>query len=374
MSAASTGEELSVRIRKSFAGERSSSFLLEVEFTASPGFTILFGASGAGKTTLLDCIAGLQIPEAGRIAIAQDVFFDSAARVNLPANRRSVGYLLQSLALFPHMTVRQNVQYGLQGLVSAEREARSGQMLESFRIAALAGRRPGELSGGERQRAALARALVMRPRALLLDEPLTALDAAVKAQIVDDLRAWNERQRISILYVTHQREEAFALGERVIALEAGRIVSQGSAHEVLHRPELETVAQLAGFENIFDCSLVAAHPEQGTMTCRVSGSNLDLEVPLSRIDRSRRLRIGIRAGDILLASSAPRQLSARNVFPGTIERLEQRDMMVIAAVNCGPVFEVHVTPSARESLQLRKGSETWLVVKTYSCQVMQGSG
>ncbi len=252
---------------------------------AAAGFTILFGASGAGKTTLLDCIAGLQTPEAGRIAVGASALFDADARVDVPPNRRAVGYLMQSLALFPHMTVAQNVQYGLDGLERSEREARCAQVLEAFRIAALAERRPGEISGGERQRAALARTLVTRPRVLLLDEPLTALDAVTKAQILDDLRAWNREQQIPILYVTHQREEVFALGENVIALDAGRIVARGSPHEVLQRPQSETVAQLAGFENIFDCGFVADHPEQGTMTCRIAESTVDLEVPLSRIDR-----------------------------------------------------------------------------------------
>jgi len=366
-------EPLGVRIRKSFSGERGLAFVLEVELSATAGFTILFGASGAGKTTLLDCIAGLQTPEAGRIAAGSNVLFDSAARANVPPNRRSVGYLMQSLALFPHMTVAQNVQYGLDGLESSEREDRCAQILKAFRISALAGRRPREISGGEGQRAALARTLVTRPRVLLLDEPLSALDAATKSQIVDDLRAWNREQQIPILYVTHQREEVFALAENVIALEAGRIVARGSPHEVLQRPQSETVAQLAGFENIFACEFVADHPEQGTMTCRVAGSELKLEAPLSRIDRSRPLRLGIRAGDILLASSAPQGLSARNVFPGTVTALEQRDVMVIARVNCGAEFEVHVTPAAREELRLQVGEEVWMVVKTYSCQVMQGS-
>ena len=363
--------DLGVQIRKSFPGERGTSFVLDVEFSAATGFTILFGASGAGKTTLLDCIAGLQTPEAGRIAVGANALFDSATRANVPPNRRAVGYLMQSVALFPHMTVAQNVQYGLDGLATSEREARCGQILEAFRISRLAGRRPREISGGERQRAALARTLVTRPRVLLLDEPLTALDAATKSQIVDDLRAWNREQQIPILYVTHQREEVFALGENVIALDGGRVVARGSPHEVLQRPQSETVAQLAGFENIFDCAFVADHPQQGTMTCRVAGSKLELEVPLSRIDRRRAVRVGIRAGDILLASAAPQGLSARNVFRGAITALEQRDVMVIARVNCGAEFEVHVTPAARDALRLEVGTEVWMVVKTYSCQVMQ---
>lgn len=367
-------ELVSVVLQKRFSGERGSSFLLDVEFVAAKGFTILFGASGAGKTTLLDCIAGLQSPEHGRIAIGDAVLFDSASRVNVPPNRRSVGYLLQSLALFPHLTVQQNVQYGLAALDAHEREYRCRAILESFRIAQLVSRRPGEISGGERQRVALARTLVTRPRVLLLDEPLTALDAVTRSQIVDDLRAWNAQRGIPILYVTHQRAEVFALGDSVIVLDAGRIVARGSPHEVLQRPQSETVAQLAGFENIFDCSYVAAHPQQGTMTCCAAGSALDLEVPLSRVNSSQPLRVGIRAGDILLASSPPQGLSARNVFPGVIASLEQRDVTVVAKVNCGAVFEVHLTPAARDSLQLQVGGKIWLVVKTYSCQVMQGSG
>jgi len=368
------GEQLNVHLQKCFSGERGSSFLLQVEFVAAKGFTILFGASGAGKTTLLDCIAGLQCPEQGRIAIGDAVLFDSGPLVNVPPNRRSVGYLLQSLALFPHMTVQENVQYGLAPLDQPEREYRCRAILESFGIAHLGSRRPGEISGGERQRVALARTLVTRPRVLLLDEPLTALDAVTRSQIVDDLRAWNARRGIPILYVTHQRAEVFALGDSVIVLDAGRVVARGSPHEVLHRPESETVAQLAGFENIFDCSFVAAHLEQGTMTCRVAGSVLDLEVPLSRVDTSRSLRVGIRAGDILLASLPPRGLSARNVFSGVIASLEQRDVTVVAKVNCGATFEVHLTPAARDSLQLQVGGKIWLVMKTYSCQVLQGSG
>ena len=365
------GEQLTVRVQKRFRGESDSQFTLEVQLAVAGGFTILFGASGAGKSTLLDCIAGLQTPDEGTIAIGETILFDSQSRVNLPPSRRSVAYLLQSLALFPHMTVEQNVQYGLASLNKADRDARSGDVLESFRISSLVQRRPNEISAGERQRVALARALVTLPRVLLLDEPLTALDAVTKARILDDLRAWNRRHRIPILYVTHDREEVFALGESAIVLEEGRIVARGSPHEVLQRPQSESVAQLAGFENIFDCSMTGSHPEYGTMTCRIAGSTLDLEVPLVRVNVSLPLRVGIRAGDILLASSKPQGLSARNVVDGTITSLEQRDMKVIAVVTCGPAFEVHLTLGARESLQLKPGARVWLVVKTYSCHVLQ---
>jgi molybdate transport system ATP-binding protein len=365
--------ELNVRVRTKLAGE-GQPFSLEVEFAANAGFTILFGASGSGKTTLLDCIAGLRTPDSGRITVGGTTLFDSEGRVDVPPSRRGVGYLLQSLALFPHLNVQQNAEYGLADLSGAERIARAQQILDLFRIGHLAQRRPAELSGGERQRAALARTLVTQPRVLLLDEPLTALDALTKSQILADLRAWNREHQIPIVYVTHQREEVFALGEHVIALENGRVIAQGSPHEVLHRPEFESVAQLAGFENILEATFVAAHPEQGTMTCRIGNSALTLEVPLTRIEQQQELRIGIRAGDILVASDRPEGLSARNVFPGSIASLQRRDVMMVARVDCGVDFEVHLTPGAADSLRLRVGGSVWLVVKTYSCQVMQGRG
>ena len=366
------GPVLDAKFRTVFAG-RDREFVVEVEFTAAPGFTILFGASGAGKTTLLDCVAGLAKPESGRIAVGGRVLFDAQQRANLPVAKRRVGYVFQSLALFPHLTVEQNVQFGLAHLPHAERVARSSNILQAFRIAHLAKRKAREISGGESQRTALARTLVTDPEVLLLDEPLAALDAATKRMIIDDLRAWNQAHRIPILYVTHSREEVFALGERVIVLDAGRIVAQGTPHEVIEAPRQETVAQLVGVENIFDGVVEAVHPERGTMTCRVAGDGgpVVLETPLVRGGVGSSFRVGIRAGDILLATSPPVGLSARNVIPGRIASLEQRDVIVSARVKCRVEMEVHLTLAARDSLQLAPGKEVWLVIKTHSCHLMQ---
>jgi len=367
-----SGPLLDARFRKRFATQ-AQEFVLEVEFQAAPGFTILFGPSGAGKTTLLDCIAGLAEPESGRIAIGDRVLFDAAQRTNLPVAKRRLGYVFQSLALFPHLTVEQNVQYGLAHLPQAQRAAQASAILEAFRIAHLAQRYPREISGGESQRTALARTLVTDPAVLLLDEPLAGLDAGTKAKIIDDLRRWNQAHRIPILYVTHSREEVFALGERVIVLDAGRIVAQGTPHEVIAAPQQETVAQLVGFENIFDAVVEAVRPERGTMTCRVAGDggSVLLETPLVRGGVGSALRVGIRAGDILLATAPPVGLSARNVIPGRITSLEQRDVIISARVKCRVEMEVHLTLAARDSLQLVPGREVWLVIKTHSCHLMQ---
>jgi molybdate transport system ATP-binding protein len=361
--------DLEVRIRKRYLNPEGS-FNLNVQFRALAGFTILFGASGAGKTTLLDCIAGLSDPDDGRIAVGGEDLYDSEKKWNVAAWKRNIGYVHQDLALFPHLTAEENVAYGLRALSAPERQTRSREILALFRIDHLRDRRPAQISGGERQRVALARALVTEPRALLLDEPLAALDRPTKSSLVGDLRSWNQHHRVPILFVTHNGEEVFALGDEVIVLDAGRIVARGQPHEVMHAPRLETVAHLAGFENIFDATVVALHEDRGTMACRLGGA-VELETPLVRAEVGSRLRVGIRAGDLLLATEYPHGLSARNVLPGTIRRLEQRDVIIAALVDCGGTeFEVHVTLAARDALQLGAGKSVWVVVKTHSCHLM----
>jgi molybdate transport system ATP-binding protein len=361
---------LSLQLRKRFQTS-DHSFELNVDLEIPSGITILFGPSGAGKTSILDCIAGLTAPDSGRIVLRDYVLFDCVNRINVPPQKRRVGYVFQDLALFPHLTVEKNVHYGLASLPALERRKRSRQILESFHVADLRHRKPSQISGGERQRVALARALVTEPAVLLLDEPLAALDAAIKSKLVDDLRAWNESHQIPILYVTHSRGEVFGLGERVVVLQNGRIIAQGTPHEVMTAPRQETIAVLAGFENIFDAHVTAIHEDRGTMTCFLAGSDVQLETPLVRADVGSALRVGIRAGDILLASIEPSGLSARNVIPGRVISLAQRDVIVIAKVNCGIELEVHLTLAARDSLQLQPGREVWLVIKTHSCHLME---
>jgi molybdate transport system ATP-binding protein len=362
--------DLEVRLRKRFPNPEGS-FILNVHFRALAGFTILFGPSGAGKTTLLDCISGLNQPEDGRVAIGGEVLYDAEKKRNVAPWKRRIGYVHQDLALFPHMTAEENIAYGLNKLSKTERQKRCSEILATFRIGKLRDRRPAQISGGERQRVALARALVTEPRALLLDEPLSALDRLTRSSLISDLRKWNQDHRVPILLVTHQREEVFALGDEVIILDAGRIVAQGQPHEVMRAPRMETVAHLSGFENIFTVTVRAVNTERGTMTCRLGDGLVELETPLVRAELGSHLRVGVRAGDLLLATENPKGLSARNILPGTIRRIEQRDVIVAATVDCGGTeFEVHLTLAARDDLKLSPGKSVWVVVKTHSCHLL----
>jgi len=212
----------------------SASFRLDCAFEVPTGFTVLFGPSGSGKTSVLDCIAGIKTPDSGKIAIDGTRLFDSTQSVDLHPEERKLAYVFQSLALFPHLSVAENVAYGLQQETNGGTTERSRKMLAQFGIGQLEARKPVDLSGGERQRVALARSLVTNPRAFLLDEPLAALDRPTRKKIVDDLRDWNAAQNVPILYVTHSVREALALGERVLVMEQGRIIASGAPAELLN--------------------------------------------------------------------------------------------------------------------------------------------
>jgi len=362
---------LATRLRFKRQRLRERAFALDVDFKIGPGFTILFGPSGAGKSTLLDCIAGLLKPCDALITLGERMLQDSATGIALRPQERNIAYLFQSPALFPHLTVEENTGFGLAHVAAEERKAAAFYLLEVFRVAHLAKRKPGEISGGEAQRVALARALAPAPKAVLLDEPLRGLDAELKSSIVDDLRAWNRANQLPILYVTHQRDEVAALGERVIALDHGRVVSQGAPHAVLDAPRTKRLAHAAGFENYLRTVVQELREADGVMRARLAGSGTELELPLGYAAVGDRVRVAIRAGDILLATQRPEGLSARNILHGTIDSVEIRGATVVCRVNAGALFLVHVTPSALRALEIAAGKPVWLVIKTHSCHLIE---
>jgi molybdate transport system ATP-binding protein len=366
---------LQARLRKARSGRARSSFVLDVAIEIPPGITIVFGPSGAGKSTLLDCIAGLLKPDGGRIEISGEVLLDVERRINVPPTKRKIAYVFQTLALFPHMTVGQNVAFGVAHMPSAEQALRVKAMLEAFRVDQLAKRKAGEISGGEQQRVALARSLATSPRVLLLDEPLTALDEGLKKSIMEDLRRWNAAQNIPILYVTHSRAEVDALGERIIALDQGKIISTGTPHDVLDAPRRSSLAQASGFENLFSGVVTELREADGVMRVQLVRGACELETPLGYVAVGTAVRLAIRAGDILLATERPDGLSARNIIAGKIISLERRGTMFVAQVvadaDGSVIFTVYLTLGAKRVLELEVNRPAWLVIKTHSCQVLE---
>jgi len=238
-------ERLDVRI-----GKRLGDFALDVAWSAGEGVAVLFGPSGAGKTVTLQCLAGLLRPDSGRIVVGGRVVFDAAAGVDLPPQARRVGYVFQGYALFPHLSVQDNVAFGLRHRPRAERQRRAEEVIERLGLGGLEHRRPRQLSGGQRQRVALARALATDPALLLLDEPLSALDEPTRRALRDELRDLLATWGTPTVLVTHDFPEAYRLADRIVVYEQGRVIQDAPRSELLWRPASEAVARIMGIRNI----------------------------------------------------------------------------------------------------------------------------
>jgi len=242
--------------------KRLPEFTLDVAWSAGDGVAVLFGPSGAGKTLTLQCLAGLIRPDAGRIVVDDHVLFDSAAGVDLPPQQRRVGYVFQGYALFPHLTVGQNVAFGLRDRPRAERLARAAEVMERLGLGGLTHRRTGELSGGQRQRVALGRALAIDPALLLLDEPLSALDAPLRRSLRNELRTILSGWGTAAVLVTHDFTEAYQLADRIVIYENGRVIQSAPRAELLWQPASEAVARIMGLRNVLQGTVVKAMPDR----------------------------------------------------------------------------------------------------------------
>jgi molybdate transport system ATP-binding protein len=250
-------DRLAVRVVKTFPG-----FTLDIEWSAGEGTVVLFGPSGSGKTLTLQCLAGLVRPNRGRIVVSGRVLFDSDAGVHLPPQARRLGYVFQGYALFPHLTVAENVAFGLHARPRAERDARVREVIGRLGLGDLANRRPRELSGGQQQRVALGRALAPDPELILLDEPLSALDLPLRRQLRDDLGMILRDWGTTAVLVTHDLAEAYQLANTVVVYDRGRVIQSAPRSELLWQPSSEAVARVMGMRNVLRGSVVKATPEE----------------------------------------------------------------------------------------------------------------
>jgi len=300
---------ISARLRKTFAARPDSApFSLELEFQAAAGVTVLFGPSGSGKTLTLDLIAGFERPDDGRILLDDEILFDGAAAVCLAPQSRNCGYVFQDYALFPHMTLRQNLEFAAERRPRLERHRRVNEMLEKFRLGDAAGRRPHEVSGGQRQRCSIARALIGAPKLLLFDEPAQGLDAPLRAEFYEVLRQVRADFKTPMLLVTHNLDECFELGEEMLVLREGRLVQSGSPRAILDQPANADVARLLGVFNLIPAEIRALDP--GRNSSKVQMGEHELEGPYFP---------GHLKGDRVTVCVRPEQLTAlaRNGRPGT---------------------------------------------------------
>ncbi len=319
--------------------------------------TVLFGPSGCGKTTVLRCLAGLERPEQGSIRCGDETWLDTAKRIFRTPQQRGVGFVAQVLALFPHKTVFGNVAYGLPW--SQRKRERIAEMLELCGLQGLEHRYPHQLSGGQQQRVALARALVRRPRLLLLDEPLSALDAVSREQLRHELRRLLSGFGIPVIFVTHDRSEAIALADQIVVMDQGRVLQTGSVQEVFNRPANVAVARLVGVETVVLGRVTALQDSLAVVS--VGTAKLLVAEPVSVGDE---VFVCIRAADVMLQKGSSGSASARNQLHGCIQSLTPEGPLVRVRMDCGFPLTALVTHLACREMELASGDAVTALVKT----------
>ncbi len=337
---------------------RQGDFALELKFACeTTGIVAIFGRSGAGKTSLVNMLAGLLRPARGRIAVNGGVVFDSSQGIDLPPERRRLGYVFQEGRLFPHLSVRRNLTYGYARAPAAERHIGFDQVVDLLGLEALLGRRPGDLSGGEKQRVALGRALLANPRLLLMDEPLAALDQPRKEEVLPFIERLRDTLAIPIVYVTHSMPEIVRLADSLVLVSDGRVEAQGSLEDLTSRLDLRPLTGRYEAGAVVRAR-VARHDESFGLS-ELSFGDAVLRVPRVEAAVGTELRLRVRARDVALAREAPRDVSILNILPcrvrdiGTEEgaqvdlRLDAGGAPLWARITRRSLAELGLTPGAR---------------------------
>jgi molybdate transport system ATP-binding protein len=345
-----------VALRHSFGA-----FALDVAFKIEgAGVTALFGPSGAGKTSVANAIAGLFRPNEGRIVIDRHVVLDTKAGVFVPARERRAGYVFQDARLFPHMSVENNLRFGWRRAQSPVSETEIEHVIELLGLAPLLKRSPKALSGGEKGRVALGRALLSSPDILLLDEPLAALDAARRGEILPYLERLRDETKLPMFYVSHSTDEVARLADEIVMLRDGRVVEQGSVFDLLTRTDTNIDAVGA----VLDAQVLSHRTSDGLTVLSFDGGQL----VVSQIGREigRRVRVRVRAEDIMLACEEPRAISANNVLPATVAAVRTGDgPQAEVQLACGATRLVaRITRASVARLGLTPGTPVFAIIKS----------
>ncbi|MGD0189891.1 MAG: molybdenum ABC transporter ATP-binding protein [Rhizomicrobium sp.] len=339
-------------------------FTLDVAFSIErPGITVLFGASGSGKTTTINALAGLLKPSEGRIVIGGRAVLDTQAGVFVPPRDRRIGYVFQEQRLFPHMTVHDNLLFGWQRTGRSMAHTPT-DIVSLLGLESLLARRPARLSGGEKSRVALGRALLSDPLLLLLDEPLAALDAARREEIVPYLERLRDEAKVPMFYVTHSVEELSRLADDVIVLNAGRIARTGDVFELLSDPEFSSLTGVAAYGAVIPVVVSGHRQAEGLTVLSFDGGTL--AVPHIGHCEGTPLRIRVRAEDVLLALESPACISANNVLPAKVTAVRTVDNIYAdVQLNCGGArLLARITRASLVRLHIVEAMAVFAIIKS----------
>jgi molybdate transport system ATP-binding protein len=359
---------LTVDIKRGFRNNGRLTFLLDVAFTARQGVTVLFGPSGSGKTTVLRCLAGMMVPDEGKIVLGERAYFDSSAQLNMPIHERRVGFVFQDYLLFPHLTAEGNVLYGMRVGKDPGKRNRARDLLGLMGIESARDRYPRELSGGEQQRVALARAMASEPAIMLLDEPLSAIDLSTRSRLLQEIIDLQKRSGIPFIYVTHSPADAVRAGDWALFLDQGRVLQEGRPSEVFNSPQNVPLARAVGTENIFVGTILSHSPSDGITVLDLQGCQLIAKY--NGLTVGTKATVGISSEDIIVCREPIGQTSARNLLPGIVRTIiRDGDKMGLVA-SCGVDFKVSVTGQAIDALGLRPGVVVYLLIKASACHTL----
>jgi len=322
----------------------------------------LFGASGAGKSTLLNMIAGLVKPQSGQLNIDGECLFDSERGIDVPLHQRCIGVVFQDSRLFPHLDIRDNLNYGFDLLPTKDRRFSVKQIVDLLEIGHLLAQKPHQISGGEKQRVSLGRALLTSPRLLLLDEPLASLDVRLKHQILPFLRRIKDEIHIPMIYVSHAIDEILYLTSEIIIIEQGQLLAQGHFHNIIHQDNLQRIAQSLGLENVIG-AVVTSHDKTYGSTTLTHGNQI-IMVPLLAAETDAQVTISIPASSIALSLSRLENVTIQNQLLGLVTEIKQIGFRILVTVDIGESQIVaEVTAKALETLNIAVGNSVYCLIK-----------
>lgn len=330
------------------------------------GVSALFGHSGSGKTSCLRCFAGLDRPQHGYLQIAGELWQDSARGVFLPAHQRAIGYVFQDANLFPHLSVRGNLQYGQRRIPAAQRKVALDQALELLGIGHLLERMPSALSGGERQRVGIARALVTSPRLLLMDEPLASLDLKRKQEVLPYLQRLHEELDIPLLYVSHAPDEVARLADHLVLLDEGQVRASGPLKELLLRADLPFATE-DDAEAVIDGQVCGHDAAYGLLELQLPGSDARLRLPHTAVADGQAVRVKIKARDVSLGLNRAEGSSLLNLLPARVESWQVLDAQVLLTLCIGDQrLLARITRYSFDQLGIHTGQAIWAQIKSVS--------